>query len=108
MVWGVGLPLLLIGGAWRALRRRLPAWESAFNQAPIAAAMAGLVVVAFAARMSGMNLWAALSFGAAVCGLSGFVLWCGWQLAEGRGPGERDAHFGKTEDFRTAGMSDER
>jgi hypothetical protein len=108
IVWGFGIPLLLIGGVWRALGRKMPAWRNLLDQTPAYAAITGLIVLPLSARLYGLNLWAALAFGAAACGLSGFALWCGWQLAEARGPGERDARFGDADDFRTAGMSDER
>jgi hypothetical protein len=109
LLWGIGLPLLFLGGLARAAYDRFPRFRD--EVVPVVAkpyTLALLLVPPVGAWWEGHGFWRPLAVTLVAAVLSAILIGYGWMLAEAPARGERDARFGSDEDYRAAGMSDER
>jgi hypothetical protein len=107
-LWGVGIPLLFTGAALRLVYEGFPQYERG-----LALILRGLCILFL---IFGPFVWWD-AFGGVRGGFwetslqiifAAISLTYGWKLAKPVPHGERDARFGSLEDYRVAGMSDDR
>jgi hypothetical protein len=108
LVWGVGVPLIFMGAGYRLLRTRFPRFEKELEHAPLIAAGTLLLGLPLLARISGSGFLFGLLAAFGLCTMGAIPAYYGWRLAEPLARGERDARFGTEDDYRKAGMFDER
>lgn len=109
LLWGVGIPLVFIGGVARSLSDRVPYIRAKVIPIICKPHTLGLLLgPPIAEWINGQNFWGWLAFTVATTGLSMIPLYYGWVLAEQPARGGGDAHFGSDDDYRDAGMADER
>jgi hypothetical protein len=107
-IWGYGIPLLFVGGAARLLYERFPKHREKLDAVPQALCGILLVFGPFMRWEASGGYWAALWQTIVEIIFASIPLYYGWQLGEPVPRGERDARFGSQDDYRAAGMSDER
>lgn len=108
LIWGLGVPLLLLGmGARWCFDHVGPRMQGyACTAGPYLAAIF-FCALAVAAWLSGGGFLQGLAGAVILMGLSGIPVFYGWLLAEGYPRHTRDARFGDAEDLRRRGLGDE-
>ncbi len=107
LVWGIGIPLIFVGAGARRLGHSYPTMLAILETGLRYGLPALCIVVALIASAQGHGFVPGLFGALVVCALSAIPLYYGWQFAEPRPRGERDARFGTEEDYRKAGVSDD-
>jgi hypothetical protein len=107
-VWAYGLPLLFAGGAARLVYERCPILRKEFDKVPGGLCAIGLIFGPFAHWETSGGYWGGLWQTAVEIIFASIPLYYGWRFGEPVPRGERDARFGSQDDYRAAGMSDER
>jgi hypothetical protein len=107
-VWGVGLPLLFAGGLAHLAYARFPKYQNRLDAVPRIACVAILATAPLVSWYIGHGFWTGFWVAALHIIFAAIPLYYGWQLGEPLPRGDRDARFGTDEDYRAAGMSDER
>ena len=108
LLWGIALPLAVIGGAWRQLFERVPRLQGWMVWLPRSVLSASFVHLLLFHWSRDAGVLYAVGAAAITCGLAAVPLYYGWLLGEPLLRGERDARFGTGDTYRAAGMSDER
>lgn len=108
ILWGVGLPLLFAGGLAHLAYARFPKYQNRLDALPRIACVAILATAPLVSWYSGHGFWTGFWVAALHIIFASIPLYYGWQLGERLSRGDRDARFGTDEDYRAAGMSDER
>jgi len=108
LLWGIATPLLLIGSAWRRVYDRFPSVDRLLNAIVCILGCVACAAVLILAWRSGGAFRPELVFNGIACVLGCTLLYYGWRLAEPLPSGKYDARFGTQDDFRHAGVSDER
>jgi hypothetical protein len=107
LVWCMGIPLIFIGAGARALGNAYPKVSTGLETGLRYGLPALCIVIALVSSAQGSGFLTGLFGALIVCALSTIPLYYGWQFAEPRPRGERDARFGTEDDYRTAGVSDD-
>lgn len=108
VLWGIGIPLLLLGAGARLLHRKLPQYRDVITRISEYAAPALSLFGALYTWFTGGSFWRGLVATLIVQALGAIPLYYGWRLASPAVVSDRDARFGSEEAYREAGMSDER
>lgn len=108
LLWGVGIPLIFVGGIARTLCDRHPQFRAVFQCCAQPQALALLLGPPTCNWLEGGRFWLTLAATIASAALSAIPLYYGWMLAEQPDRGDRDAQFGSGDHYREAGMFDER
>lgn len=108
LVWGVGIPLIIAGAALRVLHAKFSQFQHPIERAPLIAACAIMLGTPLLCRINGFGFWYGLLAAAGLCIMGAVPAYYGWCLGQPLARGARDARFGGEEDYRDAGMFDER
>jgi hypothetical protein len=107
-IWGFGIPLVFAGAAARLTHDRFPKIQKRPDEVLGVLFGTALTFGTLGQWEAGYGFWASLWRTIVVIIFSLIPLYYGWRLGEPVPRGERDARFGSQDDYRAAGMSDER
>ncbi len=108
VVWGIAVPLVMSAGGARLLYDRFPQAHAVWRSgAPYVLGIA-LLLAPFLSWATGFGVLDSRVANLLVTTLAGASLVYGWHLAGQPMSGAHDARFGSADDYRQAGMSDER
>jgi hypothetical protein len=107
-LWGYGIPLMFVGAAARLAHDRFPRIQKRWQDVLQGLLGTTLIWGTLGQWDAGYGFWASLSRTILIISFATIPAYYGWRLGEGLPRGERDARFGSQDDYRAAGMSDER
>lgn len=107
LLWGIAIPLVILGGLWRAACARFERLHRIHSASAriLLPLVFGYLSLGF--WMANWPLWRAPLAAVTVGSLALIPLYYGWQLGAPRPRGVHDARFGSEDSYHRAGMSDE-